>query len=102
MAEPLEYRDALLSRTLRAVALPLLFALVLLTALIAVVTERAFRPVRRIAADLAGRGADDLSAVNTAEMPVETHALGRGAQRAAGPARGGAGTRATLHGRCGA
>jgi len=34
IAEPLEYRDALLSRTLRAVALPLLFALVLLTALI--------------------------------------------------------------------
>jgi len=58
------------------VALPLLFALVLLSALIAVVTERAFRPVRRMAADLAGRGADDLSAVNTAEMPVETHALG--------------------------
>jgi two-component system sensor histidine kinase QseC len=76
IAEPLEYRDAALSRTLRAVALPLLFALVLLTALIGVVTERAFRPVRRIAADLAGRGADDLSAVNTAEMPVETHALG--------------------------
>jgi signal transduction histidine kinase len=76
IAEPLEYRDALLSRALRAVALPLLFALVLLTALIGVVTERAFRPVRRIAADLAGRGADDLSAVNTAEMPVETHALG--------------------------
>jgi signal transduction histidine kinase len=76
MAERLEHRDALLARTLRAVALPLLFALVLLTALIGVVTERAFRPVRRIAADLAGRGADDLSAVNTAEMPVETHALG--------------------------
>ncbi len=76
VAEPLEYRDALLLRTLRAVALPLLFALVLLTMLIAVVTERAFRPVRRIAADLAGRRANDLSAVNTAEMPVETHALG--------------------------
>jgi two-component system, OmpR family, sensor histidine kinase QseC len=76
MAERLEYRDALLTSTLRAVALPLLFALVLLTALIAVVTQRAFRPVRRIAADLAGRGADDLSAVNTAEMPIETHALG--------------------------
>jgi hypothetical protein len=58
------------------VALPLLFALVLLTALIGVVTERAFRPVRRIAADRAGRGADDLSVVNTADMPVETHALG--------------------------
>lgn len=76
MAERLEYRDALLSSTLRAVALPLLFALVLLTVLIGVVTERAFRPVRRIAADLAGRGADDLSPVNTAAMPVETHALG--------------------------
>jgi signal transduction histidine kinase len=76
MAEPLEYRDALMSRTLRAVALPLLFALVLLTVLIGLVTERAFRPVRRIAADLAGRGAADLSPVNTAEMPVETHALG--------------------------
>jgi two-component system sensor histidine kinase QseC len=75
-AEPLEYRDAALSRTLHAVALPLLFALVLLTVLIGVVTERAFRPVRRMAADLAGRGADDLSAVNTAEMPVETYALG--------------------------
>jgi signal transduction histidine kinase len=76
IAEPLEYRDALLSRMLHAVALPLLFALVLLTALIGVVTERAFRPVRRIAEELAGRGANDLSAVNTAEMPVETHALG--------------------------
>jgi two-component system, OmpR family, sensor kinase len=76
MAEPLEYRDALLVRMLRAVAVPLLFALVLLTVLIAVVTERAFRPVRRIAADLAGRSADDLSAVDTAAMPVETHALG--------------------------
>ncbi len=76
MAEPLEHRDTLLSRTLRAVAVPLLFALVLLTALIAVVTERAFRPVRRMAADLAGRGADDLSALDTAAMPVETHALG--------------------------
>ncbi|MGP8035579.1 MAG: ATP-binding protein [Steroidobacteraceae bacterium] len=76
IAEPLEYRDAALSRTLHAVALPLVFALVLLTFLIGVVTERAFRPVRRMAADLAGRGADDLSAVNTAEMPVETHALG--------------------------
>jgi signal transduction histidine kinase len=76
MAEPLERRDALVARTLRAVALPLLFALVLLTALIALVTERAFRPVRRIAAELAERGADDLSAVNTAAMPVETHALG--------------------------
>ena len=54
----------------------MLFALLLLTVLIGVVTERAFRPVRRMAADLAGRGADDLSAVNTAEMPVETHALG--------------------------
>jgi two-component system sensor histidine kinase QseC len=75
-AEPLEYRDAALSRMLHAVALPLLFALVLLTVLIGVVTERAFRPVRRMAADLSGRGADDLSAVNTAEMPVETHALG--------------------------
>ncbi len=76
MAEPLGQRDVLLERTLRAVALPLLFALVLLTALIAVVTERAFRPVRRIAADLAGRGANDLSPVDTAAMPVETHALG--------------------------
>jgi signal transduction histidine kinase len=76
MAKPLGYRDALLSRTLRAVALPLLFALVLLTVLIALVTERAFRPVRRIAAELAGRGPHDLSPVNTAEMPVETHALG--------------------------
>jgi two-component system, OmpR family, sensor kinase len=76
IAEPLEYRDAALSRMLQAVALPLLFALVLLTVLIGVVTERAFRPVRRMATDLAGRGADDLSAVNTAEMPVETHALG--------------------------
>jgi two-component system, OmpR family, sensor kinase len=76
MAEPFEHRDALVARTLRAVALPLLFALVLLTALIALVTERAFRPVRRIAAELAKRGADDLSAVNTAAMPVETHALG--------------------------
>lgn len=76
IAEPLEYRDAALSRMLHAVALPLLFALVLLTVLIGVVTERAFRPVRRMATDLAGRGADDLSPVNTAEMPVETHALG--------------------------
>jgi signal transduction histidine kinase len=76
MAEPLDHRDALLSRTLRAVALPLLFALVLLTVLIGLVTERAFRPVRRIAADLAGRSANDLSPVKTAEMPVETHALG--------------------------
>jgi signal transduction histidine kinase len=76
MAKPLGYRDALLSRTLRAVALPLLFALVLLTVLIALVTERAFRPVRHIAAELAGRGPHDLSPVNTAEMPVETHALG--------------------------
>jgi len=76
IAEPLEYRDAALSRMLHAVALPLLFALVLLTVLIGVVTERAFRPVRRMAADLAGRGADDLSAVNTAAMPIETHALG--------------------------
>ncbi|HUO18430.1 MAG TPA: sensor histidine kinase N-terminal domain-containing protein, partial [Steroidobacteraceae bacterium] len=46
IAEPLEYRDAALSRMLHAVALPLLFALVLLTVLIGVVTERAFRPVR--------------------------------------------------------
>lgn len=76
MAERLEDRDALLSRMLRAVTLPLLFALVLLTTLIGLVTERAFRPVRRIAAELAGRDADDVSAVNTAEMPVETHALG--------------------------
>jgi signal transduction histidine kinase len=76
MAERLEDRDALLSRMLRAVALPLLFALVLLTTLIVLVTERAFRPVRRIAAELAGRDADDVSAVNTGEMPVETHALG--------------------------
>lgn len=76
MASRLQYREALLSQMLRAVALPLLFALVLLTALIAVVTELAFRPVRRIAAELAGRGADDLSVVNTAAMPVETHALG--------------------------
>ncbi|HVN45797.1 MAG TPA: ATP-binding protein [Steroidobacteraceae bacterium] len=76
LAEPLDYRAALLSRTLRAVALPLSFALVLLTALIGVVTERAFRPVRRIAAELAGRSAEDLSPVNTAEMPIETHALG--------------------------
>jgi signal transduction histidine kinase len=76
MAEPLGYRAALLSRTMRAVALPLAFALVLLTALIGLVTERAFRPVRRIAAELAERRDDDLSAVNTAEMPVETHGLG--------------------------
>ena len=76
IAEPLDYRAALLSRTMRAVALPLAFALVLLTMLIGLVTERAFRPVRRIAADLAQRSDDDLSAVNTAEMPVETYALG--------------------------
>jgi signal transduction histidine kinase len=76
MAEPLGYRALLLSRTMRALALPLLFALVLLTALIALVTERAFRPVRRIAAELAARSEEDLSPVNTAEMPVETHALG--------------------------
>jgi signal transduction histidine kinase len=76
MAGPLEYRDALLSQMLRAVALPLVFALALLTALVALVTELAFRPVRRMAEDLAGRGADDLSPVNTAEMPVETQALG--------------------------
>ena len=76
LAEPLDYRAALLSRTMRAVALPLSFALVLLTALIVLVTERAFRPVRRIAADLAARRDGDFSAVNTAEMPVETHALG--------------------------
>jgi two-component system sensor histidine kinase QseC len=44
--------------------------------LIGLVTERAFRPVRRIAAELAERGDDDLSPVNTAEMPVETHGLG--------------------------
>jgi len=76
MAEPLGYRALLLSRTMRAVALPLLFALVLLTVLIGLVTERAFRPVRHIAADLAARSEEDLSPVNTAEMPVETHALG--------------------------
>jgi signal transduction histidine kinase len=76
MAKPLGYRDRLLSRTMRALALPLLFALVFLTALIALVTERAFRPVRRIAAELAARSEEDLSPVNTAEMPVETHALG--------------------------
>ena len=76
MAEPLGVRDTLLSRTIRAVAVPLIFALVLLTALIGLVTERAFRPVRRIADDLAGRSADDLSPVRTAEMPVETRALG--------------------------
>lgn len=76
MAEPLGVRDTLLSRTMRAVAVPLVFALVLLTALIGLVTERAFRPLRRITADLAGRGAGDLSPVRTAEMPIETHALG--------------------------
>jgi signal transduction histidine kinase len=76
VAEPLGYRTVVMSRTIRAVALPLAFALVLLTALIVLVTERAFRPVRRIAADLAGRSAEDLSAVNTAEMPIETYALG--------------------------
>ena len=76
MAEPLDYRAALLSRTMRAVAVPLSFALVLLTVLIGLVTERAFRPVRRIAAELAERRDDDLSPVNTAEMPVETHGLG--------------------------
>jgi len=76
MAEPLDYRAALLSRTMRAVAVPLSFALVLLTVLIGLVTERAFRPVRRIAAELAERSDDDLSPVNTAEMPVETHGLG--------------------------
>ena len=76
MAEPLEYRDAWLSRTLRTLALPLLFALVLLTALIGLVTERAFRPVRRLAAHLAERSDGDLSAVDTSAMPVETHALG--------------------------
>ncbi|HEV2286766.1 MAG TPA: ATP-binding protein [Steroidobacteraceae bacterium] len=76
MAEPLGVRDALLARTTRAVTLPLVLALLLLTALIGFVTERAFRPVRRIAADLAGRGAGDLSPVDTAAMPVETHALG--------------------------
>jgi signal transduction histidine kinase len=76
MAEPLGYRAALLSRTMRAVALPLASALVLLTVLIGIVTERAFRPVRRIAAELAERRDDDLSPVNTAEMPVETHGLG--------------------------
>jgi len=76
MAEPLDYRAALLLRTMRAVAVPLSFALVLLTVLIGLVTERAFRPVRRIAAELAQRSDDDLSAVNTAEMPVETHGLG--------------------------
>lgn len=76
VAEPLEYRNVLLGRALRAVALPLLFALVLLTALIGLVTERAFRPVRRLAAELAHRGADDVSPVDTAAMPVETHALG--------------------------
>ena len=76
MAEPLDYRAALLSRTMRAVAVPLSFALVLLTVLIGVVTERAFRPVRRIAAELAERRDDDLSPLNTAEMPVETHGLG--------------------------
>ena len=76
MAEPLDYRAALLSRTMRAVAVPLSFALVLLTVLIGLVTERAFRPVRRIAAELAERRDDDLSPVNTAEMPVETHRLG--------------------------
>ena len=76
VAEPLDYRDALLARTLRAVALPLASALVLLTVLIGLVTERAFRPVRRIAAELAERRDDDLSPLNTAEMPVETHGLG--------------------------
>jgi len=76
IAEPLDSRDALLARTLRAVALPLMLALAVLTALIGLVTERAFRPVRRMAADLARRGADNLSPVDTAAMPVETHALG--------------------------
>jgi signal transduction histidine kinase len=61
---------------MRAVALPLSFALVLLTVLIGFVTERAFRPVRRIAAELAERSDEDLSPVNTAEMPVETYGLG--------------------------
>lgn len=76
MAEPLGVRDALLARTMRTVAVPLVLALVLLTLLIGVVTERAFRPVRRIATDLAGRGADDFSPVDTAAMPIETYSLG--------------------------
>ncbi|HTT42494.1 MAG TPA: ATP-binding protein [Steroidobacteraceae bacterium] len=76
MAEPLRYHSVLMMRTLKAVALPLFAALGLLTILIALVTELAFRPVRRIAAELAVRGADDLSPVNTAEMPIETHPLG--------------------------
>jgi signal transduction histidine kinase len=76
VAEPLEYRTALVSRALRALAVPLIFALVLLTLLIALVTERAFRPLRRMARDLASRSADDPVPVNTREMPIETFALG--------------------------
>src|SRR5579862_2525682 len=76
MAEPLAYRKALLSRTARAVAIPLILALVLLAALIGLVTERALRPVRRLAADLDGRAPDDLSEVDTDAMPLETHPLG--------------------------
>jgi signal transduction histidine kinase len=76
VAEPLEYRTALMSRALRALAVPLIFALVLLTLLIGVVTERAFRPLRRMARELARLSADDPVPVNTREMPVETYALG--------------------------
>lgn len=76
MAEPLAYRKALLSQTARAVAAPLVLALILLAALIGIVTERALRPVRRLATDLDGRAPDDLSEVDTDAMPLETHSLG--------------------------
>ena len=76
MAEPLAYRKALLSQTARAVAVPLILALMLLAALIGLVTERALRPVRRLATDLDGRAPDDLSEVDTDAMPLETHPLG--------------------------
>src|SRR6202035_4483743 len=52
IAEQMKYRDPVMSRTLRPGALPLLFELVLLRELIGVVQVRAFRRVRRIAAEL--------------------------------------------------
>jgi two-component system, OmpR family, sensor histidine kinase QseC len=76
VAEPLSYRAALMSHTLRALAFPLVFALLLLTVLIGFATQRAFRPVRRMASDLARRSPHEATPVNTREMPVETYALG--------------------------
>jgi two-component system sensor histidine kinase QseC len=75
VAEPIDHRDVIAERAIRAVLWPMLVALPLFALLVGAAVARLFRPLDRLATEIGGRSAFDLQPIDPQRVPRETAAL---------------------------